>query len=946
MLLIWQRSMRLVWLCGLVLLGAGCGDDAGGPAGGVTEDTIEDTDLCAAAACADGSTCDPDTGQCTPMDPCADANCGENETCDPDTGQCTAVETDPCASANCAQGSECDPTTGQCVTIDLCASVECAQGEACDPTTGQCVMIDLCAAVNCAQGSACDPTTGQCVTIDLCASVECPQGSACDPDTGQCVTADLCVEVSCEADEACDAQTGACMRLPCEGDGACRVGELCEERTCTALACEPDPENDTRATATSLGDTSQTLEGLSLCEGEEDWFSLTVPAFHTLTARLRFLHSVGDLNAALFEAAEDSPLVTAQSDSDDEELRGAPRAATRQMDLQVLGAQGAINRYDLELDIACTDLGEPNNTREGATRIGPEGASLEGLVRCDGDEDWFRLEAPAEGQGFAVRLHLNPDGADLDIAAYLSQADEPSLLLESDNEDELIVLGSFDTEVWLRVFGQEGALNLYDLEVIPAPSQALCIDDSRCDGICDRGICAPCQEDEQCGERRACEAGRCVDAPCRGVMCGANELCDASSGLCNQCVADANEPNNNFAQATGLIPGLDMEALSICADDEDWFRFLQPPNSRLYIRLAFAHSLGDIDATAQAGDNTILGAARSITDDEEFLLGASPEVREVSLRVYGYNSALNTYAISTEICGPNGEGCPIFTCDDGSIILETELCDQRIQCPDASDELPRNTSCPFDCYTQDIEVPGTQFCDGEPQCPNGADESCYVCADGQRLFQAQECNGYQECDDGSDEAGCPTFTCNDGTEIVENVLCDSLPQCPDGSDEYPIHPDCPYHCSNGQEIARELSPHCDGEVHCDDGSDEDCFICEDGQILSYTAGRCDGFQDCSDGSDEQLCPTCVLVPENSQLALNCPQGETIQAINFASYGTPMGSCDSGFALGDCHAPNTQRTLELLCLNRQSCTVLVNNNVFTDPCQGTLKSFAAVVTCAP
>src|SRR5438045_1395495 len=48
---------------------------------------------------------------------------------------------------------------------------------------------------------------------------------------------------------------------------------------------------------------------------------------------------------------------------------------------------------------------------------------------------------------------------------------------------------------------------------------------------------------------------------------------------------------------------------------------------------------------------------------------------------------------------------------------------------------------------------------------------------------------------------------------------------------------------------------------------------------------------------------CGNAGENDTLSLACPPGQTIASVEFASYGTPSGSCGA-FAKGSCDATNT------------------------------------------
>jgi hypothetical protein len=83
----------------------------------------------------------------------------------------------------------------------------------------------------------------------------------------------------------------------------------------------------------------------------------------------------------------------------------------------------------------------------------------------------------------------------------------------------------------------------------------------------------------------------------------------------------------------------------------------------------------------------------------------------------------------------------------------------------------------------------------------------------------------------------------------------------------------------------------------------------------------------------------------------CPEGETIQAISFMSYGTPNGSCGS-FSKGSCDDSNGSSgnnneglIASNACYGKQTCSIDPSNGVFGDPCGGTYKKMAIQVQCA-
>jgi uncharacterized membrane protein len=80
---------------------------------------------------------------------------------------------------------------------------------------------------------------------------------------------------------------------------------------------------------------------------------------------------------------------------------------------------------------------------------------------------------------------------------------------------------------------------------------------------------------------------------------------------------------------------------------------------------------------------------------------------------------------------------------------------------------------------------------------------------------------------------------------------------------------------------------------------------------------------------------CGTANEGGSVTLTAPAGSVFTAINFASYGTPNGSCGS-FTTSGCHATNSLQIVQAACVGNSTCTVLADNSVFGDPCGGTVK----------
>ena len=88
---------------------------------------------------------------------------------------------------------------------------------------------------------------------------------------------------------------------------------------------------------------------------------------------------------------------------------------------------------------------------------------------------------------------------------------------------------------------------------------------------------------------------------------------------------------------------------------------------------------------------------------------------------------------------------------------------------------------------------------------------------------------------------------------------------------------------------------------------------------------------------------CDTAGENVNAVVTCPASYLIQAITFASYGTPTGSCGS-FVIGGCHSSTSVSVVSPLCIGLQTCSVPASNSEFGDPCSGTSKQLYIQVNC--
>ena len=92
---------------------------------------------------------------------------------------------------------------------------------------------------------------------------------------------------------------------------------------------------------------------------------------------------------------------------------------------------------------------------------------------------------------------------------------------------------------------------------------------------------------------------------------------------------------------------------------------------------------------------------------------------------------------------------------------------------------------------------------------------------------------------------------------------------------------------------------------------------------------------------------CGEVQEKEVLTLGgCPKGKVISAIEFASFGTPTGSCKTGFKVNPaCNAKKSRSYVTSLCVNKRSCKVTASKHAFGgDPCADTRKKLAVQIKC--
>ena len=99
----------------------------------------------------------------------------------------------------------------------------------------------------------------------------------------------------------------------------------------------------------------------------------------------------------------------------------------------------------------------------------------------------------------------------------------------------------------------------------------------------------------------------------------------------------------------------------------------------------------------------------------------------------------------------------------------------------------------------------------------------------------------------------------------------------------------------------------------------------------------------SDYSKAHPLLNCFSMDENSVHTISCPYKAFVRSIDFASYGTPTGSCGA-FSKGSCDSSYSMSVVTNKCLHKATCAVSAQNSVFGDPCPGTPKHLYIQATC--
>jgi hypothetical protein len=448
------------------------------------------------ADCKDGKVCTAEkycdacatSGQCSVKEQCSDttkrcvlrdgwgSECSTNEACQAGgwckQGLCLPrADVNLCPTgmnASCPQGERCNTLTTVCEEDLGCSTKEdCSAQEVCNTGSRLCVprcTPDTQASV-CGAGERC--VNERCVQCTQAS--ECGVGLICDL-AGKCSTAERCYsDRDCMVPLACFLQTGACLpkRRSCTSNDVCPPDQRCDvgAQRCVPKTCQPDRFEPNDEQGRAFGVMAGTFRGMSLCNGDQDWFGLQLGRGDLLGV---------NLDADPFSEATFSTVI--------KDASGRTVAAGRLLVSYVAPAASRyfvvissidpFQTYDatflLSRGTPCDDdTNEPNDSPTLPTVLNAQ-TQIDGKI-CQQDQDHFRV-AVAAGQGVKVSLVNYEAGRGLLSLCLLSNDGMTSLGCSDDVGPQVTASASQvgGQNVIVRVRGStERITNAYTLKVEP-----------------------------------------------------------------------------------------------------------------------------------------------------------------------------------------------------------------------------------------------------------------------------------------------------------------------------------------------------------------------------------------------------------------------------------------------------------------------------------------------
>lgn len=223
-------------------------------------------------------------------------------------------------------------------------------------------------------------------------------------------------------------------------------------------------ENDSRSEASLVGTGSYP----DLECNDNDYYKIEVPANGSLTVKIEFKHSEGDLDMRLYSPSN-SKIAGSESTSNEETVSKTGLSAGNYY-VRVFGYNGAKASYDLTVTVSggattppptsTDDNFEENDSRSEAHAIS---VGTYSDLRCD-DDDWFSYTATA-GQALRLRIEFAHSDGDLDLYLVDAQGNEITKSWSASDNEEISHTPSASGVLYFRIEGYQGAQAPYRLIV-------------------------------------------------------------------------------------------------------------------------------------------------------------------------------------------------------------------------------------------------------------------------------------------------------------------------------------------------------------------------------------------------------------------------------------------------------------------------------------------------
>jgi len=332
--------------------------------------------------------------------------------------------------------------------------------------------------------------------------------------------------------------------------------------------CDPDAAEPNDDRATAFAVTAP-LTDLQICGADVDWFSLQATQGQTIAVTATFRHADGDIDLALYQGSSTTPLQLSDSVTDDEAVT-AEAPATDTYRIRVWGFQDTRNTYDLTVDVA-TDNACTDDAAEpndtNATATIVPAGHTDSYVICPSDADWFAVDVQS-GEQLSVAIAF---GDTIDI--------------------DLDVIGPNG-----RLWSSRGIDPFEEVVVDPTPV-----------------------------------GGRYLIHVYGFLQDSGEYLLEVDVSPSTACLPDGLEPNDTLADALPLASDEQLDALTACGTDADWFQYTLPAEGVLFAILD-GTGVTTMRLRALADDGvTVLGTSTVVNGTLELELGPFTTGRDVYL---------------------------------------------------------------------------------------------------------------------------------------------------------------------------------------------------------------------------------------------------------------------------------------------------------------------------